>query len=111
MCNESSENIAKSIAANYGWRERAKTCAVGTDLSANNATGFSALPAGAFCPSEYSDIEGEYVNFRKVAGFWCTTDYNDLNGYSFGLIDESVELCPPSLNAKNDGCSVRCIKD
>lgn len=111
MCNESSDNTAKSIAADHGWRERAKTCAVGTDLSANNATGFSALPAGAFCPSEYSDIEGEYVNFRKVAGFWCATEYNDRHGYCFGMHEESVVLYPPGPNGKDAGCSVRCIKD
>ena len=111
MCNESSNNTAKSIAADHGWRERAITCAVGTDLSANNATGFSSLPAGAFYMVDYANRVGECANSRKMASYWSSTDYNDQHLYSFILYDQSVELYPPGPDAKDGGCSVRCVKD
>jgi len=45
-----------------GWNNSTNTCAVGNAPSTNNATGFSALPAGSYSS-----------NFGANAGFWSST--------------------------------------
>lgn len=75
-CSGSVNNIAKSLAANRAWKSSTRDCAVGNDLSANNSTGFSALPAGEFFYS-YG-----YVNYGVLTFFWSTTtDSEDIDGY------------------------------
>ena len=48
-CGSNSSNIAKALANNTGWESSTTTCAVGNTQSNNNATGFSAMPAGGYC--------------------------------------------------------------
>lgn len=54
MCNSNTNNIAKSLASKAGWTEDATTCAIGNNLSANNATGFNAYPAGCYNSGSYA---------------------------------------------------------
>jgi len=46
ICDGSSANVARALAANSGWNQSSTECAPGNQLTSNNATGFSALPAG-----------------------------------------------------------------
>ena len=106
QCNNSSDNIAKALASTTGWNSSPNTCRVGHNPSANNATGFSALPAGIFEFDEYNDF-GDYANF------WSTTDYYYYNsgrpydrslGYNSSLVDRDYGF-------SYYGFSVRCLRD
>ena len=69
VCGDLSYHIAKALASTTGWYEyEYGECTVGNDPSTNNATGFSALPAG--------DYGGNYGDFGYGAYFWSTTEFN-----------------------------------
>ena len=96
--------IAKSLAATYGWLTYTYGNVIGNDMSANNGTGFTALPAG------YYGYGGQYSNFGEKAIFGCSTEastyytrlrtmsYNEANISEFG-------------NDKKYGYSIRCVCD
>ena len=42
------EHIAKALASDTLWRANTRVCAIGNDLTANNSSGFSAMPSGCF---------------------------------------------------------------
>ena len=64
--------IAKALASTTKWKISyyADDCSVCDDLSSNNASGFSALPAGR----EYHDI---YRSFTEEAFFWTSSMFLD----------------------------------
>ncbi len=105
QCNNNSDNIAKALASTTGWNSSPNTCRVGYNPSANNATGFSALPAGIF---EFDD----YYDFGDYANFWSTTEYlynsgrpyDRSLGYNSSLVDRDYGF-------KYYGFSVRCLRD
>ena len=95
--------IAKSLAATTGWETNdiENNCTIGNDLNANNATGFSALPAG--------ERAGSSLGFCTYACFWTSTDQGE-----FHLLREiwSFQDCVARQSAYGYlGCSVRCVKD
>lgn len=105
-----SNKIAKSLAAKTDWVYYAasETGAVCLDLSINNKTCFSALPAG-----DRSYMIG--VSFELLgqsATWWSSTAYDDTYvwGRSMGTnvsgTNRDYYIC-----RKQDGHSVRCIKD
>ena len=91
--------IAKSLAATTGWvtEGNENNCTVGNDLSANNATGFSALPAG--------ERAGGSLAFSLDAYFWTATNllYRQISNYS--------ECIGRNSTYGYCGYSVRCVKD
>lgn len=92
--------IAKALAAETGWTTYTATCAVGNDLSGNNLTGFSALPAG-------NQIAG---NFGQNAWFWSSTmNETQDNPYTRGIFNHSYDVLR-TVNAQNSSLSVRCLK-
>lgn len=97
VCGENSNNIAKSLAAGYGWKKSTTECAVGNDLNANNATGFSALPAGYYYDS--------YRSFGYDAYFWSATE-----GYARHLFHSDAYVSR-YRGGKSAGFSVRCVRD
>lgn len=108
VCGSNTAWIAKSLAATTGWNSSNNFCAVGNDMGANNATGFSALPAGT-----YSD--GDYGTFGNTAGFWCSTELNTewakisviANMGNYVSMNDSAT----DGTTKNVGASVRCVRD
>ena len=80
------------------------TCAVGTTLSDNNTTGFSALPACSY--------NGSYCYYRNVAYFWSTSkfEYNNSATYGRELYYDNAIVTRTSFELY---CvfSVRCVKD
>ena len=96
-------NIGKALAAATGWDESSSNCSVGNEQSTNNATGFSAFPAGCYGYPSYV--------FGGTAGFWTTSSYNgdydadhrDLQSYGAGIFGGSED--------RNIGFSVRCVRD
>ena len=73
---------------------------------ATDAFGFSALPAGArsFEGAFYSDIED-----RSFICFWSAVENTTTRAHNWGLFADGagIDVC----DLKNDGYSVRCIKD
>ena len=95
--------IAKALASTTGWTSSETTCAVGNNPSTNNATGFSAPPAGYY--------NGSYWGFGLRAYLWSATEetssdkaYGRFLYYTNAKVSRSeIERFTPS--------SVRCLRD
>ena len=102
VCGDYTGNIAKALASETGWKPDDEECAAGNNPSANNATGFSARPAGYYF--------GSYINFGGYANFWSATQRNSPNAYYRYLRYDyaGVYRC---YSSKSSGYSVRCVRD
>lgn len=102
VCGKGKENINKALASTKGWGSCTEKCATGYFKLSNNATGFSALPAGS-----YND---EYKWFGTVCAFWGSTiekgDY-----YYFIIGNKRSDWEHGYSDNKAEGLSVRCVKD
>ena len=103
QCNSSSINIGKALADTTGWRSNTTICAVGNMPSTNNATGFSALPAGYYYDSGY------YV-FGFCAYFWSATDDGIHYAWHRYLLHNLEGVCLGG-QFTGYGYSVRCLRD
>ena len=101
VCGSDNTYIAKALASTTGWNGSTYTCAVGNMLSNNNATGFSALPAGF-----YND---DYNGFYD-ANFWSATEGSSTGAYYRELVCTGAYVYTHT-NPKNYGFSVRCVRD
>jgi uncharacterized protein (TIGR02145 family) len=78
----------------------------GRDGNGNNRTGYSGLPAGTRWE------EGEFEEVGKSAYWWSSTDEEgDWGAYHCSVDYSSFGPVAPSLQNKQRGLSVRCIKD
>jgi uncharacterized protein (TIGR02145 family) len=108
----SGPDIAKSMAATWGWPAFSEECTIGNDQSSNNSSGFTALPGG------YRDGGGGSGTFHAIGGFdkWCwgywrsVTEYNDSTALTRALGDGNCGIYRDHGH-KRGGFSVRCIKD
>ncbi|HPT52120.1 MAG TPA: FISUMP domain-containing protein, partial [Bacteroidales bacterium] len=72
--------------------------------SANNATGFSALPAGHYC--------GYYIEFGVFASYWSATEFiNEDRAYYYYIATYSTNNDIRKKDEKSHGSSVRCLRD
>ena len=101
VCGNDNTNIAKALASTMGWNSSIEICAVGDMPSGNNATGFSALPAG--------DYSGSY-SFGGPANFWSATENYDYEAWSRSLLYDFADVYR-SYDFKWFGLSVRCVRD
>jgi uncharacterized protein (TIGR02145 family) len=109
VCTNSANNttfIAKSLASTSNWNTSTTTCAVGNGLSSNNASGFSALPAGQYYTSNFYSI-GLY------AWFWSSLGYTvGLSNYAHAVgISYSSPLVGSGQYLKSYGEAVRCVRN
>ena len=95
---------AKALASKAGWNSSSASGAPGFESSENNATGFSAVPAGGH------RYDGGYDGFGGTAYFWSATE--NFSGYAYyrGLDYLSANVGRYSSNEYN-GFSVRCLRD
>ena len=102
QCNSSSSNIAKALASTIGWNNSTTTCAVGNMPSSNNATGFSAMPAGYY--------NGSYWYLGVYAYFCSATEYNSSvgDGRRLGFGESTIS---GGGSQKYQAISVRCVRD
>ena len=102
-CNGNSTNIAKSLSSTNGWNNSySATCTPGNSSSTNNATGFSAVPAGLYY--------GGHNYGGESACFWSSTEYN--SNYSFyRRLKYNSESVYRDDVPNNDGLSVRCVRN
>lgn len=105
VCNGNPEFIARSVAAETQWNNFYYSCVIGYDIATNNATGFTALPAGHF-DADYNS----YSYFRGNTGFWSSTLKNTNEAYNAYLYYGSAQVNHYESNLLN-GSSVRCLKD
>lgn len=96
--------IAKSLAATILWKEPSLTGDVGTDLSLNNKSGFSALPGG----HRYNFASFDALGYL---GCWwaCTETYPNIAWCRVMTCFYNKSI--GETNYKECGFSVRCIKD
>ena len=105
-CNGDANNIGKSLAATTDWRNSNTICHTGNNQTANNSTGFSAIPAGYNYSYSYSSPS----NVSYEAGFWTSSEVNSSSAYTYQLYYNNATLNSYS-NTKAYGYSVRCVKD
>ena len=83
-------------AGTYYWRE--------PNSEADNSSGFTALPGG------FRSYNGTF-NYTGMAGYWWTsTEYSATNVYFYNLRYKFPNVYK-FISEKNNGFSVRCIKD
>ena len=108
ICGNSNSNVAKSLSTKIGWNSDTTTCAVGNDPDFNNATGFSAVPAG----DRSFNIT---TNLGKKAHCWCTTAspgyYGDYRGAYFFSLGYNNKVASIGAAVKWYGFAVRCVRD
>jgi len=103
-CGGNNIYIAKALASETGWNSSTDNCAVGNTLTANNATGFSAVPAGGCVGSSFNGAGG-------YAGFWSSTQLLSSGYASYRDLDYGNARVYGTSIGKNDGSSVRCLRD
>lgn len=97
-------SIAKSLSAQSDWNPAFDKCDVGYDLSTNNATGFSALPAGN------AEFDNQFIQMSNRAFFW-TSSYGSNATANIREIQYGWEGVDKSTGHIKSGNSVRCVKD
>ena len=116
-CGGDSLQIGKSLAATVGWNLSglSDVCTVGDpNPSANNATGFGALPAG-YCVVNFAD-EFEYGGLGYVTFYWTSTGttnpygFNDIYYWGFHA-NYALVIHNDLTDTDGDAQSVRCVKD
>ena len=103
LCSNNTEYIAKALAAIAGWTSSTTTCAVGNTQSSNNATGFSAVPAG------YYDSMG-FNSSDSYAYFWSSTETSVGVAWGRGLVSSYAYVGRYGY-FKSYANSVRCLRD
>jgi|GEM_PF-2184697 len=104
ICNGNTDYIAKALAATTNWISSSNTCAVGNNLSANNATGFSGLPGGFRHP------DGKYHRIGASGVWWSSTENSTTNAWLRDLYLHTAQLSR-SDGSKGVGLSARCFRD
>ncbi|MBO7629145.1 MAG: fibrobacter succinogenes major paralogous domain-containing protein, partial [Bacteroidales bacterium] len=104
--------IAKALADSVGWDSSTNFCAVGNDLSSNNATGFSARPAGVF-GNDAVNSAVTFNNFGQIFGLWTSSEFNSV--FANWVIIKNTNSTVTDWNwgtlTKKIGMSVRCVRD
>jgi uncharacterized protein (TIGR02145 family) len=106
VCGGSPIYIAKALASTSWWLSYGEACCPGNQsANPNNATGFSAVPAGTFGSYGYNDV-GRY------ASFWSATEFEDYPGMAryVGLENEELEAYH-AIGSMERRFSVRCLRD
>lgn len=105
VCGDYSFNVAKSLSSTTGWNYYSDICSVGNNQSTNNATGFSAVPAGLW--------EGAFEHFDNQgwSAFFSSTTlyYGNVLGYQLSCYSGDVTIYDGC--GVSNGLSVRCLRD
>jgi len=104
LCNNNTVYIAKALAATTNWNTTSGTCAVGNNLSANNATGFTGLPGGFRYPNGNFSIIGVF------GPWWSSSETSTAYARNRILLYDSAGV-NGSPTTKGVGFSVRCLRD
>ena len=103
VCGSDNTYIAKALTSTTGWNSSTTNiCSPGNTPSDNNATGFSALPAGGYNYGDYF--------FGDKAHFLSATERHSYAVYYLNLLSGGASVTLPYLS-KDNGYSVRCVRD
>ena len=107
-CASDPTYIARALASTSSWIQdiEGNFCAPGADKSSNNATGFTALPAGRFKTNGTGTTNSE--GYEAI--FWSSTQNNVSTAFTRAFYN-GWAIIDPAAFSKNYGMSVRCIKD
>ncbi|MBQ6156066.1 MAG: choice-of-anchor J domain-containing protein [Bacteroidales bacterium] len=110
----SSDNIAKALAATTGWQESSVPGTPGNDIGSNNSTGFSALPAGFY--GIYENIDSIAVfHFGETTSFGSTTRINSASRVNDNYVSFEIQHDTFEIQKYHSGyglySSVRCLRD
>jgi uncharacterized protein (TIGR02145 family) len=107
-CNNTNYYTYKSLASQSYWESSSITCAVGNDLSVNNATGYNLFPSG-----KRKGSDGAYENINKYGYVWTKTHLSGYPTWSHVLeIAYNYNVWTISYYILNtDAVSVRLVKD
>jgi uncharacterized protein (TIGR02145 family) len=99
------DQTGKSLAAQSNWDIGTLEGAVGNDLTKNNSSGFSALPA------DMRNADGVFSNnIGQVGCWWSSTDYAASNAW--GLYLHCTNPCVIfRTDYKKSGLSIRCVRN
>jgi uncharacterized protein (TIGR02145 family) len=100
-----SNKIAKSVAAKNNWPEDSTTGVIGNNVSANNRSGFSALPGG------YRENHGYFSDVGKEGYWWSATENSSPMKANFRNLSYDYYYLNEYYTDENSGCSVRLVKD
>jgi uncharacterized protein (TIGR02145 family) len=105
----SGDKYAKSLAATTNWTytyayEDAGAGAIGTDLSKNDSTGFSALPGGG------RNYNGMFWSVGNDGAWWSSTESSTSAAW-FRDMGCNVSYVYRVNDDKRRGYSVRCVRD
>ena len=98
------DDIAKSMALNSIWNYFSLDGTIGHETTNNNKSGFSALPAGGFSGF------GDFFGINECTYMWTSTQ-KDVKYAWFRNLEDHSSVLGGSVVVKNNGYSVRCIKD
>ena len=102
-CGGNTNSIAKALACTEGWNSCNGECYPGDQSNdVNNATGFSAVPAG-FWGSIFQNVGNQ-------AAFWSSTEQGSGAAWYYNLSYNYENVNQYSLN-RTFGLSVRCLRD
>ena len=103
VCGGDTSSIAKALADSVGWNNNTNTCCIGSNQSANNATGFSAVPAGRRFASAF-------VMAGDCTYFWSSSQSG--SAASFGRrLASGGDIVLNHGGDKGNSYSVRCLRD
>lgn len=95
---------AKSLAAKTDWWSSTIVGVIGNDLTANNSSGFSALPVGD------RDYDGHFFRIGSNAYWWSSTERDTTFAYYRGLSWEDRDFGWASAN-KGFGVTLRLVRN
>ena len=101
-CGTTAGSIAKALSSRSGWYNSYSDCTPGSTQSSNNATRFTAMPAG------YS--YGSFTGRGYYAYFTTATNYNNNNNRIY-IIEYGRNSPYMDYSSKGYGFSVRCVKN
>lgn len=101
-----SGGTAKALAATTGWNVSYASNTPGYEPSTNNASGFSALPAGT------NSMGGVCMLFGDESIMWSSTELPESSSHAFGYtVAYAFENASRSTNNKSLTMSVRCVRN
>jgi len=106
LCSNNVNNIAKAMASTSNWITSSTTCAIGNNLLANNATGFTAQSGGF----RTTDSGGSFFN-QSTYGYWWSSSASSTSYSHHRYLKNSSALLSRDTEYKSYGFSVRCLKD
>lgn len=93
LYNRETEDMEKQLKSKQGWKDEG---------NGNNKTGFSALPSGSRGDNFYAI--GQY-------GYWWSSTERDQNSVWLRIISHKDCCLDRESGFKNEGFSVRCVRD